>query len=239
MLKLIPLTLLASAITLSSSTAFSQAPAEGSPALPCATDMNGGYIQTAPFWQTTTNPQRMYLVNAGCSPDPRLGVGVKPDLNVKVHVRLDKDSELHPLVIDRLISNNPNVAPYKLMQLDRNGLLYAREVKVNLDSWADYVFDSTYVLMPLEEVKQYIDQNNHLPNVPSEAEMVANGNNLAETDMMLMRKVEELTLYLLQIQEQVKTQETLIQTQQKLFEQQQETILLQQKLLEQLQSSKN
>jgi hypothetical protein len=64
----------------------------------CASDMNGGYIQTAPYWQASANPQRMFLLSAPCSPDPRLGVGVKPE--AKLHVRLEQDSKLNPLLID-------------------------------------------------------------------------------------------------------------------------------------------
>ncbi|TSJ39994.1 hypothetical protein [Fluviicola chungangensis] len=200
---------------------YTQVPA----AMPCATDMNGGYIQTAPFWQASSNPQRMFLINTPCSPDPRLGVGVKPD--AKMHVRLIKDSELHPLVIDKLVSNNPSVAPYKLMQLDHTGLLYAREVKVNLDDWADYVFDEKYPLMPLNELQQFIQKNNHLPNVPSAKEMTENGLNVAQSSIMLMEKVEELTLYVLRINEKVEKQEELLL-------QQQETIRLQQELIQKL-----
>ncbi len=195
--------------------------------MPCATDMNGGYIQTAPFWQATSNPQRMFLINTNCSPDPRLGVGVKPD--AKLHVQLNINSQLHPLLIEKRLSNNPNspTPTYKLMQLDHTGLLYAREIKVNLDNWSDYVFDEKYPLMPLNELQQFIKQNNHLPNVPSAKEMTENGLNMAQSSIMFMEKIEELTLYMLQINEQVKTQKELL-------EQQQETIRLQQELIQKL-----
>lgn len=196
-------------------------------AMPCASDMNGGYIQTAPFWQASANPQRMYLINTSCSPDPRLGVGVKPD--AKFHVQLDINSTLHPLLVEKRLSNNPNSpAPtYKLMQLDHNGLLYAREVKVNLDNWSDYVFDEKYSLMPLSELQQFIQKNNHLPNVPSAKEMTDNGLNVAQSSIIFMEKIEELTLYVLQINEKVKTQEELLK-------QQEETIRLQQELIRKL-----
>lgn len=199
--------------------------AEAQPAMPCATDMNGGYIQTAPFWQASNNPQRMFLINTPCSPDPRLGVGVKPD--AKLHVQLVNGSKLHPLLIEKRISTNPNVLPYKLMELDNTGLLYAREVKVNLEEWPDYVFDEEYQLMPLSELQTFIQKNNHLPNVPSACEMEEQGINLAKSNVMLMEKVEELTLYMLQINEQVKAQKELL-------EQQQETIRLQQELIRKL-----
>jgi hypothetical protein len=191
---------------------------------PCLTDLQGNILPIAPSWQA--DPQRMFLINSHCSPDPRLGVGVKP--TAKLHVQLNLNSDLHPLLIEKRLSNNPNVLPYKLMQLDNTGLLYAREIKVNLINWADYVFDKNYPLMPLNELQQFINQNNHLPNVPSAEEMTTNGLNLAENSKMLMEKVEELTLYLLQINQQVAAQEELLK-------QQQETIRLQQELILQIQ----
>ncbi len=199
---------------------------QSSAELPCATDINGTVLHTAPHWQASANPQRMFLLNTDCSPDPRLGVGVKPD--AKFQVRLNKDSELTPLIIDKTVSTNPAVAPYKLMQLDHTGLLYAREIKVNLNSWADYVFEEAYPLMPLNELKQYIHQNKHLPNVPAAEEMLEKGLNVAQSSTMLMEKVEELTLYLIQVKEEVDAQ-------QELLKQQQETIRLQQELILQLQ----
>lgn len=201
--------------------------AETAQQIPCKTDFNGGIIYSAPYWQASASPQRMFLINTPCSPDPRLGVGVKPD--AKLHVQLNTGSNLHPLLIEKRLSNNPN-APEptrKLLQLDHTGLLFAREIKVNLDQWPDYVFDEQYALMPLDELKDFIKKNNHLPNVPSACEMEEKGLNVSESNVMLMEKVEELTLYMLQINDQVKTQ-------QELLTQQQETIRLQQELIQQL-----
>ncbi|TSJ45446.1 hypothetical protein [Fluviicola chungangensis] len=171
---------------------YTQVPA----VMPCASDMNGGYIQTAPFWQASSNPQRMFLINTSCSPDPRLGVGVKPD--AKMHVRLIKDSELHPLVIDKLVSNNPNVEPYKLLQLNSNGTLLSRKVRVDMENWADFVFSTDYPLMDLDSLEQFILKNHHLPNIQSTDSVLVEGIDLGEMNRLLLQKVEELTLYVLQ-----------------------------------------
>ena len=93
-----------------------------------------------------------------------------------------------------LIENNDQV----LLQLASNGMLRAREIKVDMQVWPDYVFAKNYPLMPLEEVEQFINDNGHLPNVPAAQEMEEDGINLAETNKMLMEKVEELTLYLIE-----------------------------------------
>ena len=83
-------------------------------------------------------------------------------------------------------------------KLSVNGTVTAKEVIITLDGWADYVFDEDYELMPLNEVEQYIKSNKHLPDVPSEAEMLSKPTKLGETDAMFMKKIEELTLYLIE-----------------------------------------
>ena len=79
------------------------------------------------------------------------------------------------------------------------GKAVAEEVTVKLQaSWPDYVFNSDYNLLSLEEVKTYIDKNKHLPEVPSAKEMEANGVKLGEMNMLLLKKIEELTLYVIE-----------------------------------------
>ncbi len=66
--------------------------------------------------------------------------------------------------------------------------------------WSDYVFDECYELKPLDEVKDYIRENKRLPDVPSAEEMVKNGLDVAKTDALLLRKIEELTLYVIELE---------------------------------------
>ncbi|MBL7727700.1 MAG: hypothetical protein JNM68_08445 [Dinghuibacter sp.] len=97
----------------------------------------------------------------------------------------------------------PNPAGYKLF-VDQ-GIL-TEKVKVAVAGsaqWADHVFHQNYQLMPLEEVEQFIQQNKHLPNIPSADEMVKEGNDLGKTDAKLLEKIEELTLYLIQLNRKV------------------------------------
>ncbi len=80
-----------------------------------------------------------------------------------------------------------------------NGNIHATEVKVSTTVPApDYVFEEDYPLASLEEIKSYITVNKHLPEVPSAKEMEANGINLSEMNMLLLKKVEELTLLLIE-----------------------------------------
>jgi hypothetical protein len=72
-------------------------------------------------------------------------------------------------------------------------------IRVDLvSSWADYVFEKNYQLRKLSEVERYIVKNKHLPDVPSEAELKKEGIDLAEMDAILLRKIEELTLYIIE-----------------------------------------
>jgi len=86
-------------------------------------------------------------------------------------------------------------ASQKNFQFDVNGLFRARRVKVDADSWADFVFEPTYELMPLPEVKTYVEENKHLPGVPSEQEVLEQGVDLADMNKVLIQKIEELMLY--------------------------------------------
>jgi len=77
------------------------------------------------------------------------------------------------------------------------GTIHSKEVKVDMlgAMVPDYVFANNYQLLTINELKTYIDQNKHLPEVPSAKEMEVNGINLGEMNMLLLKKVEELTLY--------------------------------------------
>jgi hypothetical protein len=75
-------------------------------------------------------------------------------------------------------------------------------VKTSAD-WADYVFDEQYRLLPLDQVAQYIQQHKHLPGIPSATEMVKDGNDLGQTDAKLLSKIEELTLYVIDMNKQL------------------------------------
>lgn len=82
-----------------------------------------------------------------------------------------------------------------------NGTIHTKEVKVDLQSpmsVPDYVFANDYKLRSLEEVETYIKENNHLPEIPSAKEIEKNGLMLAEMNMGLLKKIEELTLYSIQ-----------------------------------------
>jgi hypothetical protein len=84
------------------------------------------------------------------------------------------------------------------------GKILAEELKVKLSqNWPDYVFNKNYHLLPLKEVDQFIQTNNHLPDMPSAKEVQDNGVNVGEMNARLVKKVEELTLYLIAMQKEM------------------------------------
>jgi len=85
----------------------------------------------------------------------------------------------------------------KIFQLGSNGLLRTREIVVDAQSWADFVFEKNYDLMPLKEVEDYINLNGHLPNIPSSECVKEEGINIAEMNRLLLEKIEELTLHVI------------------------------------------
>lgn len=108
-----------------------------------------------------------------------------------------------------LIDNSGNVGIGTTSTLDAKlavkGQIHAQEVKVDLSGSVapDYVFAKDYNLPALDKVKAFINANHHLPEVPSAAEFESNGVHLKEMNMLLLKKVEELTLYMIQQQEEI------------------------------------
>ncbi|HRK55440.1 MAG TPA: tail fiber protein [Cyclobacteriaceae bacterium] len=100
-------------------------------------------------------------------------------------------------------------------KLTVKGTIHTQEVKVDLDGSVapDYVFEKDYPLTSLEELKSYIDQNKHLPEVPSAKEMEETGINLKEMNLLLLKKVEELTLHLIELKKEKTYEVELLQSQ--------------------------
>lgn len=82
--------------------------------------------------------------------------------------------------------------------LDVNGAVRANEIVVNTTG-ADFVFADDYRLHSLDSVQNFINKNKHLPDVPSAKEMQENGMGVAKMNQLLLQKVEELTLYMIEL----------------------------------------
>ncbi|MBG6130523.1 hypothetical protein IWQ47_001394 [Aquimarina sp. EL_43] len=102
-----------------------------------------------------------------------------------------------------------NTRGYKLAV---NGNIRAKEVVVEASPWPDYVFRSDYKLPSLNEVKKHIKTQGHLPNIPSEKEVLENGIQIGSMHAKLLEKIEELMLYTIQQDEELKTLRKTIST---------------------------
>jgi hypothetical protein len=93
------------------------------------------------------------------------------------------------------------------------GTIGARKIKITQEAWADYVFDSCYHLPTLHQVEAYIQQNKHLPEVPSATEVKKDGLDLGDNQAVLLKKIEELTLYIIEQNKQAENQKQQLETQ--------------------------
>ena len=88
------------------------------------------------------------------------------------------------------------VSGYKVVV---DGKILAEELRIKLSqNWPDYVFGEEYELMPLDKLEACIKKTNHLPGIPTAAEVAANGIELGDMQIKSMEKIEELTLYIIQ-----------------------------------------
>ncbi|HVI49031.1 MAG TPA: hypothetical protein VM802_29465 [Chitinophaga sp.] len=84
-----------------------------------------------------------------------------------------------------------------------NGKVTAKRVRVTQAMpWPDFVFEKNYTLPSLYDVENYINQNKHLPDIPSQQEVAAEGIDLGEMNRKLLQKVEELTLYIIELKKE-------------------------------------
>uniref|UniRef100_UPI004049BFE9 hypothetical protein n=1 Tax=Flavobacterium sp. TaxID=239 RepID=UPI004049BFE9 len=107
-------------------------------------------------------------------------------------------------------SGASSVSSYKLFV---EGGILAEEVRVSLKStWADYVFNTDYNLKTIDALEAFIAENGHLPNVPKAAIVEADGINIAEMARIQMEKIEELTLYIIELNKKIEALESKLQT---------------------------
>ncbi len=100
----------------------------------------------------------------------------------------------------------PRSAPYSSARISVDGMFVAKELWVvdqTTGGWADYVFKKEYKLMPLNEVEKYVNENHHLPNIPSANEVEEKGQNVGSLQVKQMEKIEEHTLYLIEMKKEI------------------------------------
>lgn len=134
------------------------------------------------------------------------GTGVTKDIIIWAH---DNPSATNTALCIKANTNNIGIGTttpgaYKLAV---EGTIGARKIKVTQQSWADFVFEPSYVLPALKEVESHIRINKHLPGIPSAKEVKENGLDIGEMQQKQMQKIEELTLYIIELNKKLDAQQ--------------------------------
>lgn len=182
-----------------------------------ATGKYGETSVPSPTWASAsgTNYGKLYT---GTTCPAWVGIGTSNPL-AHLHIKNQNSSaDLKLLLIEGKLGGS-SIVP--IFQITSNGITRAREIIVDLETWPDYVFRPNYRLMPLRDLRLYINTYGHLPNVPPAAEIESSGLSLNENARITMEKIEELTLYVLDLQEQIDVQNAVIEQQMELLRQMQ------------------
>jgi len=182
--------------------------------------VNGVYNSLSSLFLQTSGSTRLTIMNSGnvgigvASPGHLLDVGGMVNANGFKIAGTD-------VVSSQWVNNGTNInfnangvvsigtsnAPFGY-KLAVGGKIVAEEVVVKLQAnWPDYVFRDDYKMMSLEEINAFIKANKHLPGVPTAQEVKENGIPLGEMNAILLKKIEELTILLIQQSDRIKTLE--------------------------------
>lgn len=153
-----------------------------------------------------TNSPRVKLDVIGTSYTKQMAVGdIDPNqISGVLHVRSNNTSSINKQIL--ILENRDS----KVLQVDDSGLLRTREIIIDSKSWPDYVFEDNYKLLSLEKIEEFIKEKGHLPEVPSAAAVEEKGFNIAEMNEVLLKKVEELTLHLIEQNKLINSQTEMI-----------------------------
>ena len=150
----------------------------------------------------TEHPQQAFDIRGNQYLSGKLGIGtMQPQYAIDVRGAVANSGLL------RL--NNSNGTQ---LIVDGNGKLITKEIEVSLQvPLGDFVFNDDYKLMTLCDLEQFIDANSHLPGVPSQADVDKEGLNLGEMNAVLLQKIEELTLHVIDLNKKLEEQARLIE----------------------------
>lgn len=155
--------------------------------------LNGPSFQSGSF-NGLTLPGDAGLIYGQSGGPLSFGFVIAPWMNGYTGIRLDKNGNVGIAVSDT-----------KGYQLAVNGsAIFNKVVVKQYPNWPDYVFDSTYRLLPLKELHRYVKDNHHLPDIPSADSIASIGVDIGANQTALLRKIEELTLYAIAQDEELK-----------------------------------
>lgn len=163
-----------------------------------AIDMNANYLVS--FWNRAGDGRALRVKGgwAHASNDtPIFQVESNGNYDENVRFRILANGKV---AVGDLNMNLPN--GYRLFVDDGIITERLRVAVTNSSDWADYVFEDDYELRPISEVAAFIEEHKHLPGIPSAESVVASGIDVAKMDAALLQKIEELTLYMVQLEAQ-------------------------------------
>jgi hypothetical protein len=182
--------------------------------LQCPPELKGDeYIVN---WRSIKGQPAKLIAYSKCAGNVNVGINVENpihSLQVNGTTMLDGSTYITS-------SLNPNYKAFSVFGLSDNkdvfrimgdGKVWATEVNVKVkNEFPDYVFEDSYSLMPINELENYIKLEKHLPNIPTALEVKESGIDLGEMNRLLVEKIEELTLYLIEQQKQIEQQQNQI-----------------------------
>jgi hypothetical protein len=121
--------------------------------------------------------------------------------NEDTYIRGGKDGS-HIIMNDGALGNVGIGVYPSTYKLEVNGTARTKEVIVET-GWADYVFENDYKLKSIDELEAFVKENKHLPNIPKASEIESKGLKVGETNKAMMEKIEELTLYIIQLKKEI------------------------------------
>ncbi|MEN2433883.1 hypothetical protein AAH994_00500 [Weeksellaceae bacterium A-14] len=159
--------------------------------------------------------------NTGSGNSPFTVSGTNVGLDTTPTQKLDINGNIRAtgkLLVGNINDTTINTLSDYSLAVNGSALFTMATVKLQ-SNWPDYVFKSDYRLRPLSEIERHITERGHLPNLPSAEDIAKHGVNVGEMDAKLVEKIEELTLYTIQQDKQIKAQNVKVEKLEKLVQQ--------------------
>lgn len=148
--------------------------------------------------------------------DDKNKISVKPDVGLTI---MSKDANINFETSQVLMNAKVTInVPQSLLKENdyalavSGGIMTTKVLVKDVSEWHDYVFDNDYKLLPISNVEKYIYENGHLPDIPSAKDVLNNGYDMVEMDGLLLKKIEELTLYTIELNNLIKRQQEIIES---------------------------
>ncbi|NCU06110.1 MAG: hypothetical protein GXC73_19290 [Chitinophagaceae bacterium] len=146
-----------------------------------------------------------YYYSSATTVDPQIYDGVSHPFPYQ---QTNGPTHTYKTVKDTYVNTNGyNGKSVYVNKLSVNGEIHSKKVRVTQTGWPDYVFEKSYVLPSLKEVEEFIQRHKHLPGVEPAKQIETNGLDLGNNQAVLLKKIEELTLYIIELKKTTENQQ--------------------------------